>query len=234
MSITVVAHTKGGVSKSTTATNLAVMVAHEGKRPLLVDADTGQSSRTFSEARIDRAEQRERTTDEPKFRDDLPFLEVITLRGKDLHKQLAAKAADYDEIIVDVGGEGHGAQEIRGALLVAQRVITPCRPSRADTARLDVMNTLIGEARLINPELDALLFPVQASTNARANDVIEFYKDVVKFDQFRVIDTVIRSRDQYKGWAKTGEAIIEQKPRNKGVLAALDEMQQLYREIFNG
>jgi chromosome partitioning protein len=235
MSITVVAHTKGGVAKTTTAVNLGVMLSYAGKRVLMVDADTGQSLRTFSIARNDRADETlARGADDPKLRTDLPFIEVITLRGRDLHMQLKAKAADYDEIIVDVGGEGHGATEIRAALIVASRVVTPCRPNPADIARLDAINQLVSEARTINPTLDAMLFPTQASTNAKSTDVEIFYRDSAKFIEFRTLSTVVNYRAQYAGWAKTGEAVIEQRPRDKGVKAALAEMEQLLMEIYRG
>lgn len=217
MPITVVAHTKGGVSKTTTAINLAAMLTKAGARVLLVDSDSGQSARKWAAVRADR--------------DDLPLIECMTLFGKDTHRQLKAKLGDYQEIIVDAGGEGHGADEIRLALLVAKRVLTPCRPTRADTARLDAMHSMIIDARMMNEDLDAMLFPVQASTNARSNDVGDFYADAAEYPEYRLLDTVVRSRDPYKLWAKTGEAIFEQKRPNK---LALGEMTQLYNEVFNG
>lgn len=235
MSITVIAHTKGGVAKTTTAVNLGVMLKYAGKRVLMVDADTGQSLRTFSIARNDRADDTiTRGPDSPKLRTDLPFIEVITLRGRDLHKQLLARQNDYDEIIVDVGGEGHGAVEVRAALAVARRVVTPCRPNPADIKRLDAMNAIITEIRTINPSLDAMLLPAQAQTNANASDVVKFYTDTTKFAEYRMLETIVRNRVQYSSWADDGEAIIEQRPRDKGVKAALAEQESLFVEVYRG
>lgn len=217
MPITVVAHTKGGVSKTTIAFNLAAMLARAGARVLLVDADSGQSARKCIEVR--------------SKRDDLTFIACSPMFGTDTHLQLRDKQGDYDEIVMDAGGEGHGADEIRLSLLLAKRLLTPCRPTRADTARLDIMHEMIVDARLYNEELDAMLFPVQASTNARSTDVGDFYVDAAGYPQYRLLDTVVRSRDPYKLWAKTGEAIFEQKRPNK---LALAEMTQLYNEVFNG
>ena len=216
MSTYLVAHTKGGVAKTTTAFNLAVMAQSRNLRALLVDCDPGQSSRKAAEIRASR--------------DDLPFLECLTLIGDDTGKQLRAKERDYDVIIVDAGGEGQGAREIRRTLFMAKAVITPCRPDRANTARLDIMNELISNARIDNPELDAMLFPVQASTNARANDVGEFYVDALEFPEYRMLTSVVRHRAQYQQWAKTGEAIFEQKRPNK---QAVEEMEALYAEVFS-
>lgn len=219
MSITVVAHTKGGVSKTTTAVNLAVMLMSAGRDVLLVDSDTGQSARRFASKRAKAP--------------GLPFVECVALFDNegDYHRQLAALAARHDEVIVDVGGEGQGAREIRLALTVANRVLTPCRPSPADIQRLDMMHGMIELARDLNPGLDAMLFPVQASTNAKATDVDVFYEKAVEFPQFRLLDAVVCMRDAYKPWADTGEAVFEQVKLDKKAMA---EMTKLYKEVFNG
>jgi chromosome partitioning protein len=219
-SITVVAHTKGGVSKSTTAINLAAMLSAAGHDTALVDSDTGQSARRWAGKRASVP--------------GLSLIECVTLfdTGGDYHRQLKALAARHDHVIVDVGGEGQGAREIRLALTVADRVLTPCRPAPADIQRLDVIHELVEGARDLNPQLDAMLFPVQASTNAKANDVMAFYEKAgVQFPQFRLLSTVLFMRDAYKPWADTGEAVFEQAKLDKKAMA---EMTKLYKEVFGG
>lgn len=218
MSILVVAHTKGGVGKTTVAVNLAVMRAQATQREvLLVDCDEGQSLAKF-------AALREKT-------ELLPALTCVTLFGEAVHKQLRALAGKYDDIIVDAGGEGAGAPEIRLALSVADMVLTPCRPPAVDTIRLAKIHSLINEIRGINEKLDAMLVPTQASTHPAVNDVIEFYQRVADYTEFRVLESVIRRRDCYMEWMDTGEAVIEQKPRDAKAIA---ELQQLYSEVFHG
>ena len=232
MPIFAVANTKGGVSKTTTTLNLAVAATLDGKRVLMVDADPGQSLRKASGTRDERGDaDKARTPDDPKYRADLPFIESITLFGRDIDRQLKAKAGDYDLILVDVGGEGQGALEVRKTLLVANRVIVPCRPTPADTTRLEAMHDMVSEAKGINEALTAHLFPVQANPNARSSDVIDFYKAAAKYFEFDMLSTIIRAREAYKSWAWDGEGVLE-KPKNAANRPAQEEVRQLYAEAL--
>jgi len=216
------AHTKGGVTKTTTAINMAAMRAAEGRRVLLVDSDSGQSSTSFINVR--------KLAGLP----DIPHVSLVSYLQDDgswyaIDDDLRKLATRFDDVLIDAGGEGHGSPEIRMALMVADKVITPCGTSKPDTARLAPMNNMIREAKVMNPKLKAMLFATRASTNAKSNDVIEFYKDVTRFGQYQVAEAVVRARDCYTKWLATGEAVFEQK---KLVKPAMKEMAELYREVF--
>ena len=72
--IIAVANQKGGVGKTTTAINLSAAFAEEGKRVLIVDLDPqGNASTGLGIAR----EQRDLTTYELLFEDELPLADVI-------------------------------------------------------------------------------------------------------------------------------------------------------------
>lgn len=224
MPIYLFAHTKGGVTKTTTAINMAAMRAADGRRVLLVDSDSGQSATGFVNTR------------KLKGLPDIPHVSLVSYLTDDegwyrIDSDILklVKSGRYDDILIDAGGEGHGSPEIRAALTVADKVVTPCGTSSVDTVRLAPMNTMIGEARTLNPKLKAFLFASRASTNARSSDVIEFYKDVAKFRNYAVMESVIRTRDCYTKWEKTGEAVFEQK---RGIKAAMQEMADLYKEVF--
>jgi chromosome partitioning protein len=75
-----------------------------------------------------------------------------------------------------------------------------------------------------------MLFPTQASTHAASSDVIDFYRDVARFGEFRLLETVMRYRTAYQKWRGTGEAVPEQKDVDPKAVA---ELEQLYREVFN-
>lgn len=225
MAIYLFAHTKGGVTKTTTATNMAAMRVAAGRRVLLIDSDSGQSSAAFINVR--------------KLKDVSPPIEFVTLvsylqddsEWYPIDRDILKLAPKYDDVIVDAGGEGHGSPEIHMVLSIADKVITPCGVSLPDTERLAPMNKMIAAARQVNPKLKALLFPTRASTNAKSSDVIEFYQAVAKFRNYEVAESVVRTRDCYTKWLKTGEAVFEQK---KLVKPAMAEMTKLYEEIFNG
>lgn len=216
MTILLVAHTKGGVSKTTTAINLAVMRAQQGREVLLVDCDAGLSASAW-------AGQRSKN-------ELLPVITCPHLFGDAVHKQVKLLSKKYDDIIIDAGGEGEGAPEIRLILTIADKVLTPCRTAKADTDRLKKIHDMIREVRGINEELDAMLFPTQASTHTYASDVIKFYGEAANFQEYRLLETVMRTRNAYQEWMATGEAVIEQKSLDE---KAVTEMRQLYAEVFN-
>jgi chromosome partitioning protein len=218
MTILLVAHTKGGVGKSTVAVNLAVMRAASGRDVLLVDCDRGQSTAAFAGVRLQAGLK--------------PAITCVSIFGEAVHQQLLALSEKYADIVVDAGGEGQGAPEVRLALSVADRVLTPCRPPAVDTQRLAKIHGLINEIRITNPKLEAMLVPTQASTHPSVSDVSDFYKRIAAADyhQFRVLDAVIRRRDAFMEWMDTGEVVTEQKQKDPKAIA---EMQQLYAEVFH-
>lgn len=218
MGIYLTAHTKGGVAKTTTALNLAVVHAHRtGRSIALVDADRGLSLKEWNKQR--------------KKLGILPAFECYEVFGLKAHRDVEKLAKHYDDVIIDAGGEGQGAPEISLILDVADKVLTPCRTPKENTSRLENIHQLIADARKDNDKLDAMLFPVVASTNARARDVIKFYQNVVEFPQYRVLDAVLRDRVAYENWLETGLGVIEAKMPDQ---LAVAELNQLYAEVFNG
>jgi chromosome partitioning protein len=233
MTIIVVASTKGGVSKTTTALNLGVAATLDGKRVLMVDADGGHSLRTAMIVRNDRADrERAARPRAPKFRDDLPFIDSDVFHGSDILKKLRAREPDYDLVIVDLGGEGNASVDTRLALLAAHRVIVPCRTSRNDTIRLAALHDAVAEAKTINEKLSAHIFPAQASTHAQKKDVLDFYDDIFEhfqYTHFQPMRSVMRDRDPYRYWSFDGEGVLE-KRANRDTRPAQDEIRSIYAE----
>lgn len=215
MAIVLVGNTKGGCSKSTIVTNLAVLRALTGRKVMLVDCDRGQSAAKWASRRA--------------LLEVEPAIEFSTLYGKAVHTQIRRLAALYDDVLIDAGGEGEGAEEMRLALVVSDTVVTPCRTDPADILRTAAMDALVNEARGINENLRALLLPTQASTHPSAKDVIEFYRDAAEYSAFQPAETVMRVRNAYKKWPKTGLSVIEQTEDDD---KALTELQAIYHEVF--
>ena len=214
--IILIAHTKGGVSKSTTTLNLAVIDQARGHKVGLFDVDVGQSLSKWASVRC-------------KLRPDLPTIPVAPKFGPTAHLEIQAEAASFDRVFIDAGGEGVGSPEIGLILTLADVLITPCRPSGADIVRLENIHGLLATARRFNPTLRALLVPTQASTNARANDVIDFYGKAAQFPGYTLAASIISQRTALSTWADTGEAITESKPADPKAIA---EMTALYDEVF--
>lgn len=125
--VIVVGNVKGGTAKTTTAVQLALHAGAAGRRTLLIDADPGRSALSW----VTRAG------------DDWPhaMVPVIAYHQPDLPRRLAGLTAGYDLVVIDTphdpsGGARVGAM-LTSAIAVADLLIIPSAPSRADLDRLD-------------------------------------------------------------------------------------------------
>lgn len=111
MPVIVIANPKGGVGKSTIATNLAGYLAKQGHKVMLGDADIQQSSRAWLALRP-------------------PGLPTIaswdTARG-----HLAKPPKGTTHIVLDTPAGLHGAR-LEEVLRIADRVVVPLQPSMFD------------------------------------------------------------------------------------------------------
>jgi len=112
MKTIVVGSTKGGTGKTTIATNLAVGLVQQGKKILLVDADTQSSAMAWRALREDDSIAAVSIT-EPRLADDIPAI------GK-----------GFDFVIVDVGGRDSAV--LRSAFLAADLILVPVLASPYD------------------------------------------------------------------------------------------------------
>ena len=146
--IITVSNQKGGVGKSTVATNLAACFAGDGKDTLLVDADVQGST-------LDWKAQRPGT---------LPPVQAVGLPVDNLHKEIASLADRYDIVVID--GGGRITRTARAAVVAADFVIVPTLPSRPDIVSTeDFFEKVIDAARAFK-DLQAvvLLNQVQGGT----------------------------------------------------------------------
>jgi chromosome partitioning protein len=111
MPVFLVANPKGGVGKSTVATNLAGYFAREGKRTMLGDLDRQQSSRAWLSLRP--------TT--------LPAIESWDIDAE----RIARPPRGVTHVVLDSPAQLHGSL-LKESLRVADRVIVPLQPSIFD------------------------------------------------------------------------------------------------------
>jgi len=219
--VVTVANGKGGVGKSTVATNVAGLAAAAGWRVLLVDFDPqgnaghilgygwrGESDggRHLVQALV------AGTALTPPLREVRPQLDVIpggeeldTLedvlagrvkRGQDIHasfaKALAPIADDYDLIVIDTPPTRPVL--LRMALGATRWIVVPTRPGRMSIEGLRALAAEMVVARRANPDLEllgALLYDVETSATVIRRNAIEDIAAALG-GAAPVFDTVVR------------------------------------------
>lgn len=157
--ITVVGGNKGGSGKTTTASNLAIALAHEGHDVCLLNGDL---QRTAAKHHA----EREASGIEPTFTLIEKFDNLTqTLRGLD---------EKYDHVIVDVAGRN--SREFITSGVVADQIIAPLQCSQPDLDTLTELAQQIEAMRDLNPELKVYCLQSMATTNPvlRGNERKEF------------------------------------------------------------
>lgn len=202
--IITVANRKGGVGKSTIATNLAVSLSKQG-RVLLVDADEQKSAFNWNEYRQDK----------------LPSIFVLD----NLIDTLEPLNNDYDFIIIDVAGRD--SQILRESLLISDKLIIPTQASIVDLEVLEYVSDKVTQAHENNPEIKACVVINKAPTNYRNTEAEQAQAYVKQFPTLKLLDTIIHDRKAFRdGFVESLSVSELNDPKAK------DELDQLVIEIL--
>jgi chromosome partitioning protein len=136
-------------------------------------------------------------------------------------------ACRYGDIVIDIAAGD--SREIEGALRAARRVIIPVQPAGLDVWTLGIIDERVGEAKLVNAELEAFVVINRASTNPRDGDVDEARNAISGCENFTVSDVVVRERVAIKRAAPNGFTVAEFQPLDP---KAVTEFEALYRLTF--
>lgn len=183
---------KGGVGKSTFATNLAVHLASQDVDVVLVDTDSQATCAHFVERRGEAG--------------ILPQIHCVQRTG-DVSAALRDLAKRYQVVIVDAGGRD--SKELRTAVAVANLMLVPTRASQADLETLPKVNELVGLARGFNPDLQAYAVLSMAPTNPVIREVEDARELLNEFDQLKLAGTVIRDRKVFRDALLRGKGVVE-------------------------
>ncbi len=216
MSIVLFGGEKGGTGKTTLATNMAAMLALQGKDVLLMDTDR-QGTASFW------ATVREDTEIEPR-------VACVQKFGKGLASQVRDLAGRYDEIVIDAGGRD--SMELRYALGISDRAYIPVQPFQFDIWTIRQMDDLVEMAQGLNEELQAFIVLNRVSTNPAVREDQEtrdFFKEE-KFQHLILLNSILRDRIALRKSARDGLSVLEWKQDKK----AVEEMNQLFKEVYGG
>lgn len=192
--IVVVGGIKGGTGKTTIATNLAVCRSVY-RTVLLVDADEQRSL-------TDWADQRELWLKQNNYECEIT---TINLAGKTVGPQLLKMSANYDDIIVDVGGRDTNSQ--RSALTVADVCVIPFKPRSLDIWTLGAVKGMIEEIRTVNPKL--VCYALLNMADSKGTDNIEATEILKEWEGIICLPQSIGNRKAFGNAATLGIGVIE-------------------------
>lgn len=199
-----IANRKGGVGKTTLATNLAVALSNKGKT-LLVDTDDQKSAYNWNEYRQEK----------------LNSISVI----ENLGKALKPLNDEYEFILIDIAGRD--SEIFREALLISDKLIVPTQASILDLELLPYIADKVETAHKLNPELQAYIVINRANANPKNNEVSEAKKFIAKYPIFKLLNTVIHDRKQFRDAIIGGLSVSEM-----GSSKAHDELNRFLIEVL--
>jgi len=208
---------KGGSGKSTITVNLAALLARNGKDVIIVDADVQVTSSEWE------AERRELK--------DKPEINCVQKRGK-IHQALKDLAKRYDYVLVDPAGKD--SDELRSAMAVADILVIPVRPSQFDLNTLPAMQDIIGQSKIINPDLKVFCILSMAPTNPVINETALAKEYIAELPDIQLLKTVIRDRKIFRDCGADGIGVVESDITSDSARKAKQEVTDLLDEVLDG
>ena len=202
--IITVANRKGGVGKTTIATNIAVALMNKGKT-LLVDADEQRSAYKWNDIRESK-------------------LDSIAVH-ENLLDILEKKVEDYDFILIDIAGRD--SEVFREALLVTDKLVVPTQASLLDLEVIPYLEDKIQKVKTDNPTLEAYIVINKAPTNPKSSEIEQAKAYLADYPNFKLLQTVIKDRKQFR------DAIVEAKSVSEmNSSKAKDEFNEFLIEVL--
>jgi chromosome partitioning protein len=210
-----VATRKGGVGKTTLATNLAARRVRDTTSVKFVDADRDEYGYMWGMSRREKGV-------EPNI--------ILSKATGNITSDLVADRASNDTVIVDVGGKY--SPEIVYAVGVCDVLVLPVRPGQFDAWSLQAMANMINEMRAAGRSFRVV--PVMSAIPAQENSTLtaNISAALKNFPDEFPDPLKIPERVAYVNAAMTGKGVCEL-PRNRDNAPAIDELEVLYRRVFN-
>ena len=189
---------KGGVGKSTIATNIAVEISYRKAQIIIIDTDPQKTSINW----IDRRNELIETSNL-----DYPKITGVSKDGniKDIIKDFVTK---YDIVLIDASGRD--SQSLRTGLTVADKFYCPIRASQADLETLPHICKIIEAAKDFNEHLISKAIISCAPTNPLINEVEEAKNLLSDFIEYLSLSkTFIRDRKIYRDALLQGKGVVE-------------------------
>ena len=226
MPVIVIGSSKGGAGKSTLCTHLAARHVNKDEtianKTIVIDADPQKSTCNWSVVRDDLT--------------DVPRINVVEKTGKALPQVIQEMGRHYETVFIDV--PGHRSVEFRGALVAADMLLYPVRPSHFDAWVLEQdLSEIIGETRIVNPGLQVMVYMNGLSTNpgSRASQQNDIRAVLRQFTGIYVSPHHVSERAAFGFAGNLGYGVTEMPLRTKKMQdtyeKAVLEINDLYKEV---
>jgi chromosome partitioning protein len=206
---------KGGPGKTTTAINVAILLAMQGRDVLMVDCDKQASALSWAGIRTKAGLT--------------PAITCVSAYGDSVHQEIDRLAQKFDDVIIDTAG--HDSVELRAAMLTADVLVSPVEVCLFDMLTLGFMRDIISRARIYNPKLKCYLVPNKLSGHpSRATGQrLRMAATAENIPEYIVADSGLVSRVVFQDIPETGKTVVE-----AGDWKAAQEMKCLFQEIYHG
>jgi len=210
--IVLIGSQKGGCGKSTIATNICATLSQRGHDVVLVDSDRQSTAAIWA---MDRSKN-----------NSLPVVHCVQKYGN-IRDTLLDLNKRYEYVIVDAAGRD--SRELRTGMIAADSLVVPFRPSQPDLDTLPNLQTIIVQAKDLNPKLLVQGLITMAPTNHVVHEDNEAREYLMDFPEIQLLSTIIKDRKVYRDMISDGMGVSESKN-----MKAVQEMNSFINEIFNG
>ena len=197
---------KGGVGKTTLATNVAGELATRGKKVILVDVDPQGSALDWSAARKGQ-----------------PLLAVVGLPKPSVHKDLGKIAQGYEYVILDSPPRQDALA--KSVMLAADLLVIPVQPSPYDVWAAEETVRLIEEASVLKEVLKSVFAINRKIVNTAIGRDVE---EALRRYSVQTLSTHVHQRVTFAESALQGLLVSETDPRSP----AANEIRNLTTEIL--
>lgn len=195
MPVITIACSKGGVGKSTIATNLAVAMQQARLNVALLDCDSQRSTDEWADLRDDD--------------DGLVNIFHAHKVGR-INTTVSALSSNYDFLIIDTAGHDSSA-EMRSAINLSDLVVVPLKASQHDLSVVSEMADLIDEIKVHNKQLKSLYVLNMVSPVRNSKKLKEVRAALDEFDDVDLFESQLHNRDAYIQSGSEGMGVTELK-----------------------